>query len=388
MSIKNICTLLLSGLLPCFGCEQNSREDGVLLFDVDVSGAKTLNLEGKVDIENIIPLETSDASLFQNIDKLYIGSDQILVASLGMTQGVYVFDDNGKFIRRIGRRGRGPGEFLDISGVQFDREQQIVYIHDRERQTMMTFDLNGDLLAEKRNDIWIDSFCKTPAGYWAYVPNNTADEGPALLLLDDDFKSVKGEFFFQKAFFTTTFKPRFFENEAGEFYFSYPFDNVIYQLSGNEPRPCFRVDFGNNTLPYDRVRKMTDQADFDGLIENGRYVGDVGDLVFCGESLYFGFMEITTPGRIDTWRAIYNTTSGQGEVYDGSSVVFPMEPESAWPLKRLSLTTPLTAHEGLWVYQLQPFDMDEEDISLLRDKLSVDIREDSNPLLVFVRQEW
>jgi len=59
-----------------------------------------------------IPLETTDSSLVGNINSVLYEGGQIYIVH--NTSTVSVFDNNGKFIRKINRQGRGPEEYLKL----------------------------------------------------------------------------------------------------------------------------------------------------------------------------------------------------------------------------------------------------------------------------------
>ena len=64
---------------------------------------------------------------------------------------IRVFDSAGNFVRRIGRRGRGPGEFQFITGVLWQRQTGILWARDPIRGLLLAFDSTGALLHENRH---------------------------------------------------------------------------------------------------------------------------------------------------------------------------------------------------------------------------------------------
>lgn len=61
-----------------------------------------------------IPLETTDSCLISNLLNLQVTTDYMFMYN-GKTEEVLQFDRKGKFIRRVGRQGNGPGEYSMIS---------------------------------------------------------------------------------------------------------------------------------------------------------------------------------------------------------------------------------------------------------------------------------
>ncbi|NBC02316.1 MAG: 6-bladed beta-propeller [Bacteroidetes bacterium] len=69
---------------------------------------------------------------------------KIYIADQG-SMSIKVFDSEGTFIREIGRRGRGPGEFQDISLMDITPDEEIVVI-DIMNQRYTFFSLDGEVL--------------------------------------------------------------------------------------------------------------------------------------------------------------------------------------------------------------------------------------------------
>jgi DNA-binding beta-propeller fold protein YncE len=58
---------------------------------------------------------------------------------------VLVFDQNGKFLRKWGTRGYGPGQLLNPLGIAVDSKAGHVYVTDRGRLRLVCYDLTGNL---------------------------------------------------------------------------------------------------------------------------------------------------------------------------------------------------------------------------------------------------
>ena len=60
--------------------------------------------------------------------------------------GVYdilQYDRNGKFIRKIGRRGQGPQEYIRLTSFQLDEQNDLIFATDIAGQKIQVFDFNG-----------------------------------------------------------------------------------------------------------------------------------------------------------------------------------------------------------------------------------------------------
>jgi hypothetical protein len=71
----------------------------------------------------------------------------------GAADHVLVFSADGSFLTRVGRRGEGPGELLDIASLSV-LEDGVFQVFDRDRSVIMKFDWTGSLLHEVRTRGW------------------------------------------------------------------------------------------------------------------------------------------------------------------------------------------------------------------------------------------
>lgn len=78
--------------------------------------------------------------------RIYIVGDPI--------EQVLVFDSGGRFLRRIGRKGSGPGELRDGSSLVVTGDGEFS-VFDRGRSVILNFDHTGRLRSEARTVGWI-----------------------------------------------------------------------------------------------------------------------------------------------------------------------------------------------------------------------------------------
>ena len=79
-------------------------------------------------------------------------SGRMYLVALGADH-VLVFDSDGTFLRRVGRRGEGPGELLDIRAFAVV-DDGVFAVLDSGRGVILTFDWTGKLLREVRTRGW------------------------------------------------------------------------------------------------------------------------------------------------------------------------------------------------------------------------------------------
>lgn len=124
--------LLLLFLFICASCigskngilEQNKTFDIIIdpdrfTDDLDLSCILTDSIE-------IIKLETSDECLIGEIKKVSFTDQFIFVSDPYVSQKIFMFDKNGKFVKSIGSQGGGPGEYSTISNFTITGDSLLI----------------------------------------------------------------------------------------------------------------------------------------------------------------------------------------------------------------------------------------------------------------------
>ena len=83
----------------------------------------TLDINQICDNFRYIPLETRDSVLIEEVTDVRLTDDRIVVRD---GQRLLIFDQNGRFLNKIGKRGRAPGEYGAIDHFYISKKQEIV----------------------------------------------------------------------------------------------------------------------------------------------------------------------------------------------------------------------------------------------------------------------
>jgi len=106
-----------------------------------------IHLSEFIDSVKFIKLETTEESLVGSITKvLFVDEKMVIINEMGGE--IFLFDNNGNFIRKIANRGRGPGEYLNITSCNYNSERQILSIFSDVASKLLLYNLNGDFIKE------------------------------------------------------------------------------------------------------------------------------------------------------------------------------------------------------------------------------------------------
>jgi len=172
MKIKAILisfVVFFSVLILTISCSQKNTKwkgtiekiDGVTIIKnpkEPIYGEPVFDLEEDLSIGN----EDDENYLFYKIGDIEVDSEgNIFVLDCG-NHRIQKYDKKGNFLRTIGKKGQGPGEFNAPLKLQLDNETGNIFVNDRLR-TLVIFEEEGNYidkdihLGENLHDFYLDS---------------------------------------------------------------------------------------------------------------------------------------------------------------------------------------------------------------------------------------
>ena len=157
--VRWMSALLVASLL--FGCGDGKQKESDGLITVDVSKSypkKELILQDLFDIE-YVPLETTDEMLTEGHIQ-YISDNYMIFKNLGRMAGeIFIFDRQGKAVRKINRLGQSGEEYLNILGVDYDEETDELFVNSHYSDKVFVYDSEGNY---KRSFDYLDGTLYDP----------------------------------------------------------------------------------------------------------------------------------------------------------------------------------------------------------------------------------
>ena len=165
--IRKIFYLLLINTLtlgPSFGQTKKDHNQGLITINLDMKiESKPILLSQLVDSVEIVPLEFNVNSYVPSIHAVFVSSNYIAIscgADYPNFTSVKLFSRRGDFIRSIGKRGNGPGEFILPENVCIDKNEDYIYIYDWTKGRILRYSIEGQFL----NSINIKNY--SPSNYF------------------------------------------------------------------------------------------------------------------------------------------------------------------------------------------------------------------------------
>ena len=247
-----------------YGCrkvsEKNEETNPVEIIHLDnisaIKNKKQLLLSELVDSIEYIKLETNKNCLLPNSYKAF-GTKYLVFASYEPAQ-VMLFNRQGKFIRKIGKEGKGPGEYIRPSRVDLSPEEDKILIVDSSIDAVIEYDIRGNhLKTYKPNAAITQRLYYSDKNTFVYIqssPFNDSINFPELVALHlnsmEEVQLQPIDYIRQSGPIYEIFNsPKLSRNDNGLLYKN-PRCDTLFQINSDlSVYPKAVVDVGQNTPP-------------------------------------------------------------------------------------------------------------------------------------------
>lgn len=228
----------------------------VIPFESGVENVKPVKLSDIAEKVTFVPLETTDSSLIarQMLSQIRLANGCIYVPC---SNGLLTFDEKtGKFLRRISRKGQGPGEYASIRGIEVFEESDNVHIFSGEK--VMTFQSDGKFLAQYSKpggwaaSVMQDSLCLS------FILNHTGQQKYRLLITDERADTLQCfpqyDRFVVPGGFNWIYhhnQERYLYTHKDEHVFRDYYCDTLFTVKPDKLVPRFRLEMGKYGLPKD-----------------------------------------------------------------------------------------------------------------------------------------
>jgi hypothetical protein len=226
-------------LMSCQNIKNNNYNNQLVTIKVNDTDFKNNGkLSTIVSNITIVPLETNDSCLIISINKVVNYKNTYYVFDKS-AQNIFKFSQSGKFLSKIGRRGDGPGEFLEIHDFLINEESNSILISDYFK--VHEYSLDGKFIGDFKTDILFSKFIKSP-GENKYYCFGTQD---------DRLSVASCKFELEQSYFKNSTNDNgvvshHFIGDGSLILFHLSSTNdTIYSLQNHKPIPYYNFDFGN-----------------------------------------------------------------------------------------------------------------------------------------------
>lgn len=231
----------------------------VIPFEKGVENEKQVKLSEIAEKITFIPLETTDASLVTKVRANNIISVNGTIVIPCFNMGAFAFDESGKFIAPISRKGQGPGEFVRFVGVAGNSDSNLIYV--KAYNKMMAFRPDGTFVDESKTPKalpWEKSIVMQDSITLSNVINYTGQIPYRLLLTNaqgDTLKAFPQYDLFEipngMNYIYINNKENFLYEYKDEFVYHDYYCDTLYTVTRDSLLPRYLLEMGKYKLPKD-----------------------------------------------------------------------------------------------------------------------------------------
>ncbi|MDR0724817.1 MAG: 6-bladed beta-propeller [Prevotellaceae bacterium] len=129
----------------------------VKLHPVDPGIAEKVYASKIFDSIVYIPLETTAQAIVGEITKVEI-IDSLIYCLDRQTHAIWCFNQKGKYVNHIHKRGQGPGEYVSIFDFTVDRLNNLIAILDRNTKKILWYTLSGKFVKSTKLEVSPSNF--------------------------------------------------------------------------------------------------------------------------------------------------------------------------------------------------------------------------------------
>lgn len=235
--VLNIIALI--SILFAIGCSRRASDCKIVDIDLMSLDAEYVNFSKFADSITYINLTDADICPIGNIKNIRILQDSLILILDSKTDEVKMFDTNGKFVSKVGAKGKGHGEYLFPIQIDFDTDKQHILVFDKVMGAVLRYSLSNEFMG-------LDSIQRADdvvyAGDGKYLAANYNDESDnAGIYLISNGPHTRTKIFGCKGKLAMNKPMEFFKDGDKISIFSRQYENVLLEWQNGELIP--QIDF-------------------------------------------------------------------------------------------------------------------------------------------------
>lgn len=207
-----------------------------------LKNAEVLHHQDYVDSVDYFVLETTDSCLLGEIQKIERWKNLYYIRDVN--DNLYIFDREGKFIRKIGRKGRGPEEYTVISDFSIDPVNGDIYLIDWEKMQIYSREGSFQRSVKIRSELQVCTFDEK--GRLFFTAPLSGEIAPFIFITVCDregkvLKELPG-----RSVACSFGLFNWIHEQSGKVYYKEELSDTVYYLDSKiQPYPYAWIDFGD-----------------------------------------------------------------------------------------------------------------------------------------------
>ena len=363
----------------------DSRSPVEIVVNKDVEVEDSYDYSQAFDSVSFVRLSNEPEAMVTNIEQLLVNDSLIFVLDRYGSGTVKMFSMSGQYLGDVGRRGRGPGEYIEPTHMELNGDRIIIW--DQFSQQLMYYGMDRAFLGTKQFSTMAMHFHQVDSNRIIFNSVNSDNKRwmeDYSLFLCDSLSNVTGLGFYRKknSYSNLWYNHDFFYQDSILYYHPVYCDTIYTVNSDLGAKAAFHIDFGSRSLP-DKIRRHHNQEMKER--EQDRYSFLNGDFFIAGDYLMFQYNKVHTQ-----YTGLFSMNTGRLITFH----TYSLELKKFFPLFLDNISTSTNnAFVGFFfpafIHKLTsryPIEQREELVEALgkeRTDLVYSMKNDDNPIITF-----
>ena len=261
--------LLLIIVMSCDNTKDTLGEHKSVWIKVDPSENTPQLNTNDYSVDSICPLSFPDNISLNNVSKFIVKNDRIYILDTEAAHTVFVFDTSGKYLFKLGERGRAKHEYTYAPTDFFVDNMGNTHVFDQMGQKILSFTKYGKIFRVViTREILPHSFGLTNNNKYAYCRRPNEKENPVLMFSDWNKENQETILYFNGDYTFVPSDRTFFSNSYRLSHIPILSDSVLV-FNNDSLEKVVHFDFGGKFVTEEIPDAVTDINNKDVL----RYKG-------------------------------------------------------------------------------------------------------------------
>ncbi|HIR94919.1 MAG TPA: 6-bladed beta-propeller [Candidatus Coprenecus stercorigallinarum] len=301
-----ILSIALISVVMLSSCAEKTGMPGFSVFNMSVRNEVVqIPSEGLIDDVSIVKLDNSSgAPVIGIIEDAYESENAYYIVS---SETVYEYAKDGSFVRRIGAKGRGPGEYLNPQGIGMSGGR--LYVFDYNTQNILTYGEDGSFIASysqsalMNSGIYLSSFFFSGGDMILYASSNSPVQDMLRWDVATDRLTAVSERSREMLPEEAVMGENYIFGDRDNPFIYNNFNDTVYVLEGGRPVPLFLMRLGKYRFEYGDLT-------FDGLMSLTASRLIFNWIAAAGENVLISY-SVSIGEKSFPYLGLYNTRTGE-----------------------------------------------------------------------------
>lgn len=268
--MRNLLIILI--LFLAYSCNSKTRESGLeagteKFFEINyeniLKNSKMVPLSQEASNVEYIKLETNNDCTIRKISSCFFTDSLIFIAN---RDHILKFSRDGKFLQKIGKPGRGPGEIDLIRTMTLLPDKKMIAVQKNAIKEMLYLSFNGEVVKtvnipkahyiKVMNDGWLITYDDGSDGSNKNIFSLINETGDTISSIRNycTWVNTSGMAFMEGSY------PEPF-SYRNNWFFKDRYNDTVYTVVSNKIRPSYSVNLGKYKLPDELRLERVDSPD-------------------------------------------------------------------------------------------------------------------------------